>query len=128
MANGEVEIAVRIDFFRDGGSPVDSQEEEDRYVGSAMKDGLKTPIVPRVGEHVVGLGSLMRLFSRVTKVEHRLADIDSGPAGTDPLPPLTVVVFTSAWPGNDFEEQLLDDFASGGWTWDQVSPVVYRND
>jgi len=44
-----VEFSVRIDFYRDLEGPKD-------YVGSALRDGLSAVVLPRVGEHVLGLG------------------------------------------------------------------------
>ena len=44
-----VEFSVRIDFYRDLEGPED-------YVGSALRDGLSAVVLPRVGEHVLGLG------------------------------------------------------------------------
>ncbi len=45
-----VEFNVRIDFYRElEGSPKE-------YVGSALHDGLRALVVPRVGEYVHGLG------------------------------------------------------------------------
>ena len=44
-----VEFSVRIDFYRDLEGPKD-------YVGSALRDGLTAVVLPRVGEHVLGLG------------------------------------------------------------------------
>jgi hypothetical protein len=43
-----VEFSVRIDFYRDLEGPKD-------YVGSALRDGLSAVVLPRVGEHVLGL-------------------------------------------------------------------------
>jgi hypothetical protein len=45
-----VEFSVRIDFYRDLEGPKD-------YVGSALRDGLTAVVLPRVGEHVLGLGA-----------------------------------------------------------------------
>lgn len=44
-----VEFSVRIDFYRDLEGPKG-------YVGSALRDGLSAVVLPRVGEHVSGLG------------------------------------------------------------------------
>jgi hypothetical protein len=44
-----VVFSVRIDFYRDLEAPKD-------YVGSALRDGLSAVVLPRVGEHVLGLG------------------------------------------------------------------------
>jgi hypothetical protein len=44
-----VEFSVRIDFYRDLEGPKD-------YFGSALRDGLTAVVLPRVGEHVLGLG------------------------------------------------------------------------
>jgi transposase len=44
-----VEFSVRIDFYRNLEGPKD-------YVGSALRDGLTSVVLPRVGEHVLGLG------------------------------------------------------------------------
>jgi hypothetical protein len=65
------EFSVRIDFYRDLEGPKD-------YVGSALRDGLSAVVLPRVGEHVLGLGPDSRRkgpygdpCSVVHAVEHR---------------------------------------------------------
>jgi hypothetical protein len=66
-----VGFSVRIDFYRDLEGPKD-------YVGSAMRDRLSAVVLPRVGEHVLGLGpNAWRKgpygdpYSVVQAVEHR---------------------------------------------------------
>jgi hypothetical protein len=66
-----VEFSVRIDFYRDLEGPKD-------YVGSALRDGLSAVVLPRVGEHVLGLGPdawrkgpYGEPYSVVQAVEHR---------------------------------------------------------
>jgi hypothetical protein len=66
-----VVFSVRIDFYRDLEGPKD-------YVGSALRDGLSAVVLPRVGEHVLGLGPdawrkgpYGEPYSVVQAVEHR---------------------------------------------------------
>ena len=95
-----VQFSVRIDFFRDLEGPKD-------YVGSALRDGLSAVVLPRVGEHVLGLGPNAwrkgpygEPYSVVQAVEHRATPAwkldPAKPAEEED--PAVMLVFQALWP------------------------------
>jgi hypothetical protein len=115
-----VEFSVRVDFYRDLEGPKD-------YVGSALRDGLSAVVLPRVGEHVLGLGAdawrkgpYGEPYSVVQAVEHRAT-----PAWKlDPTKPVeeedpaVMLVFQALWPGDGplAGPRMLREYdAQGGW-------------
>ena len=98
-----VEFSVRIDFYQDLEGPKD-------YVGSALRDGLTTVVLPRVGEHVLGLGpNAWRKgpygdpYSVVHAVEHRATPawkLDPAKPAEEEEDPTVMLVFQALWPGD----------------------------
>jgi hypothetical protein len=116
-----VEFNVRIDFYRElEGGPKE-------YVGSALRDGLRAPVVPRVGEFVHGLGPSSVWYgptgrtggpySGVAAVEHApVPAFKASPAQAEEHPTVTVVV-RALWPGDGplAGERLLHDYDQQDW-------------
>jgi len=96
-----VEFSVRIDFYRDLEGPKD-------YVGSALRDGLSAVVLPRVGEHVLGLGPHAwrkgpygEPYSVVQAVEHRATPAwKLDPTTPEKEDPTVTLVFQALWPGD----------------------------
>jgi hypothetical protein len=115
-----VEFSVRIDFYRDLEGPKD-------YVGSALRDGLTAVVLPRVGEHVLGLGSdawrkgpYGDPYSVVYAVEHRATPAwKLDPAKPEKEEdPTVILVFQALWPGDGplAGPRMLREYdAQGGW-------------
>lgn len=113
-----VEFNVRIDFFRDldEGGPKG-------YVGSALRDGLRALVVPRVGEYVHGLGPSSVWYgpagrtggpySAVAAVEHApVPAFKADPTQATEQQPTVTVVIRALWPGDGplAGEPLLRDY------------------
>jgi hypothetical protein len=116
-----VEFYVRIDFFRD------LEDGPQGYVGSALRDGLRAPVVPRVGEYVLGLGPPSVWsgpteptggpYSAVAVVEHApVPAFKANPVEVEEQPSVTVVV-RALWPGDGplAGERVLRDYDQRGW-------------
>jgi hypothetical protein len=116
-----VEFSVRIDFYRD------LEDSLKGYVGSALRDGLRAPVVPRVGEYVHGLGNASVWYgpagrtggpySAVAAVEHApVPAFKADPADAEKQPTVTVVV-RALWPGDGplAGERVLRDYDEQGW-------------
>jgi hypothetical protein len=115
-----VEFSVRIDFYRDLEGPKD-------YVGSALRDGLTAVVLPRVGEHVLGLGPHAWRkgpygdpYSVVHAVEHRATPAwKLDPAKPqEERDPTIMLVFQALWPGDGplAGPRMLREYdAQGGW-------------
>jgi hypothetical protein len=118
-----VEFNVRIDFFRDlAGGPKE-------YVGSALRDGLRAPVVPRVGEYVHGLGDAYVWYgpagrtggpySAVAAVEHApVPAFRAAPVEAEEQQPSVTVVIRALWPGDGplAGERVLRQYDEQGWT------------
>jgi hypothetical protein len=116
-----VEFSVRIDFFRTLEGPKD-------YVGSALRDGLTAVVLPRVGEHVLGLGPNAwrkgpygEPYSVVQAVEHRVTPawkLDPAKPAEEEENPTVMLVFEALWPGDGplAGPRMLREYdAQGGW-------------
>ncbi|HEY6589527.1 MAG TPA: hypothetical protein VI751_00625 [Actinomycetota bacterium] len=115
-----VEFSVRIDFYRDLEGPKD-------YVGSALRDGLSAVVLPRVGEHVLGLGPdawrkgpYGEPYSVVQAVEHRATPAWKLDPTTpeEEEDPTVMLVFQALWPGDGplAGPRMLREYdAQGGW-------------
>jgi hypothetical protein len=117
-----VEFSVRIDFFRD----LENGPKE--YVGSALRDGLRALVVPRVGEYVHGLGPSSVWYgpagrtggpySAVAAVEHAaVPTFKADPAQTEEQQPSVTVVVRALWPGDGplAGERVLRGYDQQGW-------------
>ena len=118
-----VEFSIRIDFFRN--------LEEDGpkgYVGSALRDGLRAVVVPRVSEYVHGLGDASVWYgptgrtggpySAVAAVEHALVPaFKADPREAQEQQPTVTVVVRALWPGDGplAGERVLRDYDQRGW-------------
>jgi hypothetical protein len=114
-----VEFSVRIDFYRDLEGPKD-------YVGSALRDGLSAVVLPRVGEHILGLGPdawhkgpYGDPYSVVHAVEHRATPAwKLDPTKPEEEDPTVTLVFQALWPGDGplAGPRMLREYdAQGGW-------------
>ena len=111
-----VEFSVRIDFYRDLEGPKD-------YVGSTLRDGLSAVVLPRVGEHVLGLGpNAWRKgpYGIVHAVEHSAKPAwKLNPTAPDEKEdPAVTLVFQALWPGDGplAGPRMLREYdAQGGW-------------
>jgi hypothetical protein len=117
-----VEFHVRIDFFRDlEGGPKG-------YVGSALREGLRAVVVPRVGEFLHGLGSASVWYgpsgrtggpySAVAAIEHApVPAFKAHSTDADEQEPTVTVVVRALWPGDGplAGERVLRDYDQQGW-------------
>jgi hypothetical protein len=117
-----VEFNVRIDFFRD------LQNVPNGYVGSALRDGLRGLVLPRVGEYVRGLGPPSVWYgpegrtggpySTVAAVEHDpVPAFQVNPAKAEHQHPTVTVVVQALWPGDGplDGQRVLRDYHARGW-------------
>jgi hypothetical protein len=114
-----IEFNVRIDFFRD----LENGPKE--YVGSALRDGLRALVVPRVGEYVHGLGPPSvwygpagRTGGPYSAVEHApVPAFKADPAQAKEQQPSVTVVVRALWPGDGplAGERVLRDYDQQGW-------------
>jgi hypothetical protein len=119
LADNEIEISVRIEFFRDMSNPhlLDATEKE--YAGAMSRHGFKVVSVPRVGEYVLALNAEMPFpFSPVSAVEHRLGwtERDSADELVDDSPSVMVVIRVP-WPGDDEIDDVVQKFRERDWVW-----------
>jgi hypothetical protein len=118
-----VEFNVRIDFFRDL-----EESGPKGYVGSALREGLRALVVPRVGEYVHGLGDASVWYgptgrtggpySAVAAVEHApVPAFKADPAKAQEQQPTVTVVVRALWPGDGplAGERVLRDYDRQGW-------------
>jgi hypothetical protein len=117
-----IEFNVRIDFFRD------FENGPKEYVGSALRDGFRALVLPRVGEYVHGLGPPSVWYgpdgrtggpySAVAAVEHApVPAFKADPAQAKEQQPSVIVVVRALWPGDGplAGERVLRDYDQQGW-------------
>jgi hypothetical protein len=117
-----IEFTVRIDFFRD------LEDGPKGYVGSALRDGLRALVLPRVGEYVHGLGPASVWhgsegrtggpYSGVAAIEHApVPAFKADPLTAKEQPPTVTVVVRALWPGDAplAGERLLRGYDQQGW-------------
>ena len=97
------------------------------YIGSALRDGLSAVVLPRVGEHVLGLGPNAwrkgpygEPYSVVHAVDHSATPawkLDPTKPAEEEDPAVTLV-FQALWPGDGplAGPRMLREYdAQGGW-------------
>jgi hypothetical protein len=117
-----VEFNVRIDFFRQ------LEDGPKGYVGSALRDGLRALVVPRVGEYVHGLGPpsvwygpagrTSGPYSAVATVEHAPVPAFKATSGeAEEQQPTVTIVVRALWPGDGplAGERILREYDQQGW-------------
>ena len=133
MADNEIELSLRIEFFREiwdeesdqstasflATSPwYRSADGTREYTGSMILNGAKAACTPRVGEEIRPLNRWWSGWTcRVSRVEHSLSGVTPEAGETaEPLPSICVVMEMEP-PDSSVMDQAVADFEAQGWAW-----------
>ena len=117
MAGNEIEIDVRIEFFRDIHDPhsLDAAIRASERVGAVSRSGVRALCVPRVGDFVLAFNPWTPFpFSPVAYVEHTLREPPEHLPASERIdsPPSVMVVIRAPW-----HSDAPEKFTERGWIW-----------